>query len=229
MNSSKLPGKVAPSLLAANQLSLLADIQAAEQAGADFHHLDVMDGHFVPNLTFGLPLLKQLKSVAKIPIDVHLMVTNPDHVAIQYLDQGADILVFHVEVALHAHRLIQEIHRKGAKAGIAVNPTTPICALKEAVKYVDVVNLMSVNPGFSGQKFISETALKIRELVNLLTDTGRFQDVAIEIDGGIDEKTAELVCAAGANMLVAGSFVYDSGQKAERIKCLKGILSKYCK
>ena len=229
MNDLKMRGKVAPSLLAANQLSLLAEIRAVESAGADFHHIDVMDGHFVPNLTFGLPLLKQLKTHSKIPIDVHLMVTNPDDVAIQYLELGADILVFHIEVVRHAHRLIQEIHLRGRKAGVALNPATPVSFLKEVVKYADIVNLMSVNPGFSGQKFIHETTLKIRELVKLLVETNRLNDVAIEIDGGIDENTAEMACAAGANILVAGAFVFGSDHWADRIDLLKRCLAKYSK
>ena len=223
----KIKGKVAPSILAADFMSLLNDIRSVEASGADLHHFDVMDGHYVPNLTFGPALLKQLKASSKIPIDVHLMVTNPDDVAVQYVESGADIVVFHIEVAKHSHRLIQEIHQRGAKAGVALNPSTPVHFLKQIVKYVDVVNLMSVNPGFSGQKFIPETTQKIRDLVELLIAANRLNEVDIEVDGGIDDKTAELVCAEGANILVAGTFVYGSNQRADRIDTLKCTLSKY--
>ena len=227
MTDFKLRNKVAPSILAANQLTLLAEIRSVEDAGADFHHFDVMDGHFVPNLTFGLPLLRQLKAHAKIPIDVHLMVSNPDAIVMQYIEEGADILVFHAESAIHAHRLIQTIHQNGCKAGIAINPATPVSSLKEIVRYADMVNLMSVNPGFSGQEFIKGTISKIKELVSLLNDINRLQDVAIEIDGGIDEHTADAVCAEGANVLVAGAFVYGSERRPERIATLKRAIAQH--
>jgi ribulose-phosphate 3-epimerase len=213
---------VAPSLLAANPLRFEEELLTAEKIGIDLHHVDVMDGHFVPNLTYGLPLVKALKSVCKAPLDVHIMVSNPDLVALDYVEAGADILAFHVEAAVHPHRLIHAIKAKGAKAGIAINPGTPVSALDALLPYVDLINVMSVNPGFGGQKFIEETPGRIREIYNRLVTIGRQDKVMIEVDGGINEHTAPLVIAAGARVLVAGTFFYGANDKVRALNLLRG-------
>jgi ribulose-phosphate 3-epimerase len=198
------------------------DLALAEAAGADMHHVDVMDGHFVPNLTYGIPLVKALKKHCRIPLDVHIMVSNPDHVALDYVDAGADILVFHVEAAVHAHRLIQAIHAKGAKAGIAVNPGTSLSLVEPLVPYVDLINVMSVNPGFGGQSFIPESLDRIRALKKMLEARSRFEQVYIQVDGGVNAETAASVVNAGANFLVAGSYFYGAPDRKEAIRILRG-------
>lgn len=211
--------KLAPSLLAADPLNFEKEIREGELLGADFHHVDVMDGHFVPNLTFGIHVIKAMKKVAKIPLDVHIMVSNPDEVALQYVDAGADILTFPIESCVHSHYLIQAIQAKGAKAGVAINPGTSLDVLKSILNYVDIINVMSVNPGFGGQPFIKEIPEKIGELYAMLKELGREKEVLIEVDGGIDDKTAPLVVAKGANVLVAGSYIY--GAKDRNIQVSK--------
>ncbi len=213
---------VAPSLLAANPLKFEEELLGAEKVGIDMHHVDVMDGHFVPNLSYGLPLIKAIKSVSKVPLDVHIMVANPDIVALDYVEAGADLLVFHIEAAIHPHRLLQAIKSKGAKAGLAINPGTPVTHLEPLLPYVDIVNVMSVNPGFGGQKFIEQTPKRVRAISNMLKEIGREKDVYLEVDGGITEKTAPLVKEAGANLLVAGTFFYGSSDKSQALAALKG-------
>lgn len=213
---------IAPSLLSADPMHFAKDVLDVEKAGADWHHVDVMDGHFVPNLTYGLPFIKALKKIARIPLDVHIMVSNPDEVASQYLDAGADILVFHMEAAVHAHRIIQLIHAKGKKAGVALNPGTPIEACFAVVPFVDVVMVMSVNPGFGGQSFISETVTRISKLKDQISSIGRNNQILIEVDGGINPKTAKQVVTAGANVLVAGTAVYGETDRAAAIQSLRG-------
>ena len=155
---------VAPSILSASPLFFGRDIEAVEKAGADWHHVDVMDGHFVPNLTFGPPLIKELKKVSKIPLDVHIMVSNPDDVAMSYIDAGADLLVFHIEAAKNAKNLINAIRAKGVKVGVALNPATSIESVYEVAPLLDVIMLMSVNPGFGGQSFIENTVARVKAL-----------------------------------------------------------------
>lgn len=212
---------VAPSLLSADPLHFGRDAAAVEAAGADWHHVDVMDGHFVPNLTFGLSFIKAMKAQSKIPLDVHIMVSNPDTVAEQYLDAGADILVFHVEAAMHAHRIIQLIHARGRKAGIALNPGTPLEEAFALAPYVDVIMMMSVNPGFGGQSFIPETVDRIARLHTYLKSQGLEHKVLIEVDGGINPQTATQVIAAGARVLVAGTAVYGSPDRKAAIAALR--------
>lgn len=214
---------VAPSLLSADPLRFGEDAAAIEQAGADWHHIDVMDGHFVPNLTFGLPFIAALKKKSTIPLDVHIMVANPDQVALDYVKAGADILVFHVEAAVHAHRIVQAVHAAGAKAGIALNPATPIEAAFPLLDDVDVVMLMSVNPGFGGQKFINQTVDRVRRLAAELDRRGRREKVIIEVDGGINAETGAEVVKAGARALVAGTYVYGAKDRRESIRALHAL------
>ena len=216
---------VAPSLLAADPLHFGAEVKSVEDAGADWHHVDVMDGHFVPNLTFGLPFIAALKKVATIPLDVHIMVSNPDQVALDYVKAGADILCFHIEASTHPHRLIQAIHGAGAKAGIALNPGTPVEAVFPLLDDVDVVMVMSVNPGFGGQSFIKQSVRRIAALATELKARNRFSTVKIEVDGGITDETGIGVVGAGATALVAGTFVFGQKDRAVPIKKLKALAS----
>jgi ribulose-phosphate 3-epimerase len=213
---------VAPSLLAADPLRFGEDLALAEAAGADMHHVDVMDGHFVPNLTYGLPLVRALKKHCKIPLDVHIMVSNPDTVALDYVEAGADILVFHVEAAVHAHRLIQAIHAKGAKAGIAVNPGTSLSLVEPLVPYVDLINVMSVNPGFGGQSFIPESIERIRAVKKMLEHRRRVDEVYIQVDGGVNAATVDSIVDAGANFLVAGTYFYGAPDRKQALAILRG-------
>ena len=212
---------VAPSLLAANCLQFGVDVASIEKAGADWHHIDVMDGHFVPNLTFGLPFVEALKKVAKIPLDVHIMVANPDQVALDYVRAGADILVFHIEAALHPHRLSQTIRAAGAKVGLAVNPGTALELVYPLLYDIDIVMLMSVNPGFGGQKFVPQTIERVASLSQALAARGRTNDVIIEVDGGINAQTAAQVVAAGARALVAGTYIFSAPDRAKAIHSLR--------
>ena len=212
---------VAPSLLAADPLRFKEELEMVEKCGADYHHVDVMDGHFVPNLTYGLPLVAAIKKNSTIPLDVHIMVSNPDAVALDYVKAGADILCFHVEAAVHSHRLIQSIKSEGAKAGIAINPGTPITLIEPLLPFVDMVNVMSVNPGFGGQKFIGQTIDRIKAIKAKLVELGRESEVLIEVDGGVNRETAAEIKKAGANMLVAGTFVYKANDQKEAISFLK--------
>ncbi|MEZ4742552.1 MAG: ribulose-phosphate 3-epimerase [Bdellovibrionota bacterium] len=212
---------IAPSILSADPLNLEKDILDVEHGGADWHHVDVMDGHFVPNLTFGLPLIRGLKKVTKLPLDVHIMVSNPDEVALSYVDAGADILTFHVEAATHAHRLVQAIKAKGCKAGVAINPGTMISSVFPLLPVLDLVLVMSVNPGFGGQQFIPESTQRIKELSHEINRIGRYDSIIIEIDGGITSRNAEQVRNAGARALVAGSYVYNSDDRCQAIYGLR--------
>lgn len=212
---------VAPSILSADALQFGAEIAQVEAAGADWHHVDVMDGHFVPNLTYGPPLITALKKIAKKPLDVHIMVTNPDEVAADYVKAGASSLSFHIEAAKHAHRVIQTIQGLGARAGIAINPGTAVEALHGIIDFVDYVNVMSVNPGFGGQSFIATSVEKVERIQRLLKERGRADKVQIEVDGGINEKTGRQVVEAGATVLVAGTYVYGAKDRAQAIKSLR--------
>ncbi|MBF0440776.1 MAG: ribulose-phosphate 3-epimerase [Oligoflexales bacterium] len=214
---------VAPSLLSADPLNLFDEIKEMESFDADFHHIDVMDGHFVPNLTFGVHFIRPIKKIAEIPLDVHIMVSNPDIVALEYIREGADIVTFHVEASSHPHNLLKRIRDEGGLAGIAINPGTYLGTLEPLLEYVDLVNIMSVNPGFSGQSFITGSVNRVSKLLSMLKLIGREKDVLIEIDGGINSDTAKLVVEAGANVLVTGSYVFNSKDRKARIEYLKGI------
>ncbi|HWR05240.1 ribulose-phosphate 3-epimerase [Sporomusa sp.] len=214
------PIKVAPSILSADFSRLGDEIIKIEQAGADWVHIDVMDGHFVPNLTFGPPVIAAIRKVTKLPFDVHLMITNPQDLIEPFVKAGADIITVHAETAPHLHRLIQTIKEQGKKAGVSLNPSTPLSIVEEVLGDIDMVLIMSVNPGFGGQKFIPGAIDKITRLRDMLT--ARKLTVDIEVDGGINAATAREVTAAGANILVAGSAVYGAPNIAEAIKAIRG-------
>ncbi len=205
--------EIAPSLLSADFARLGEDIAAAERGGATLIHCDVMDGHFVPNLTIGLPVVKSLQRATKLPLDTHLMISEPGRYAEQFVDAGASMVSVHVEIDAHLNRTLTAIRNKGAKAGIAINPATPLAALEEALPFADYILIMSVNPGFGGQKFIPTTLDKVRRLRRMIDERGLA--TRIEIDGGVDRTNIGEVTAAGAEIIVAGTAVFGVGD-AER-------------
>jgi ribulose-phosphate 3-epimerase len=212
--------KIAPSILSADFSVLAEEIHKVEAAGADLLHIDIMDGHFVPNITFGSPVIAALRKLTKLPFDVHLMITNPQDFIDSFAAAGADIITVHVETAPHLHRVVQKIKEHGIKAGVVLNPATSLSAIEEILPEIDMVLLMSVNPGFGGQKFISSTIDKITRLRRRIIDKNLSVD--IEVDGGINNATAKQVIAAGANILVAGSAVYGAHDTAKAIRDLRG-------
>lgn len=212
--------KIAPSILSADFSRLADEIIKIEQAGADWVHIDVMDGHFVPNLTFGPPVVAAIRKVTPLPFDVHLMVTNPQDLIEPFAKAGADIITVHAETAPHLHRLIQTIKELGKKAGVSLNPSTPLSAVEEVLADVDMLLIMSVNPGFGGQKFIPGAVDKIARLKSMLDERNLIID--IEVDGGINAATARQVVAAGANVLVAGSAVYGAPDISQAINAIRG-------
>lgn len=212
--------KVFPSILASDLSELGRVSQQMEVWHADGIHFDVMDGHFVPNITYGPGICKCMKEKTNLPVDVHLMVSEPDNWIKPFKEAGAELITFHVEAETHIHRTLQVIHEYGLKGGVALNPCTGLDSCKYALPYCDMVLVMTVNPGFGGQKFIPETVEKIRELARMRDEAGL--GFEIEVDGGINEKTAKLCTAAGATMLVAGSAVFHSEDPEEEIKKLRG-------
>lgn len=213
--------KIAPSLLSANFAYLADEIKKVEAAGADLLHLDIMDGHFVPNLTFGPPVIAALRKVTKLPFDVHLMVTNPQELIEPFVQAGADILTVHAETAPHMHRLIQTIKASGVRAAVSLNPATSLTIIEEVLSDLDMVLIMSVNPGFGGQQFIPESINKIKRLRQLIES--RNLKIDIEVDGGINKTTARTVVDAGATILVAGSAVYGAPDVTKAIQDLRGL------
>lgn len=211
--------KIAPSILSADFARLGEEIKDVERGGADYIHVDVMDGHFVPNITIGPLIVEAIRPVTKLPLDVHLMIENPDQYIEAFAKAGADYITVHVEACRHLHRTIQLIKSTGVKAGVVLNPATPVDSLKHIIEDVDMVLLMSVNPGFGGQKFISSVLPKIR-LVKELADSLN-PDLEIEVDGGVNEETAKLVIEAGANVLVAGSAVFNKEDREAAIASLR--------
>lgn len=216
--------KIAPSILASDFSKLGAEIKKVEEAGADLIHIDVMDGHFVPNITIGPPVVKCLRTVTKLPFDVHLMISEPDRYIDNFANAGADIISVHVECCWHLNRTIQSIKQKGIKAAVALNPSTSLSTIEWILDDVDMVLLMTVNPGFGGQSYIDSVTEKVRQLKNMITD--RKLDVDIEVDGGIDLSNIYRVTEAGANIIVAGSTVYKAEDTKKIIKELKELSYK---
>lgn len=215
--------RIAPSILAADFAALGEAVRAAERGGADLIHLDVMDGHFVPNLTIGPPVVRSLRRVTRLPLDVHLMIEEPDRYLEAFAEAGASILTVHVEAAVHLHRTVTHIRRLGLQAGVALNPATPVVALEEVAPEVDLVLVMTVNPGFGGQTFIHRSQDKIRTARALLERAG--SGAMIEVDGGIDCETAPGVVAAGAEVLVAGSAIFGAADPEAATRDLRRAAS----
>jgi len=216
---------LAPSILSADFLRLGEELRMLEQAGADIVHCDVMDGHFVPNLTFGPPLIRQLKSAASLPLDVHLMISNPEAVLDQYLQAGADWLSFQYEAAVHHQRSLNYIRKKGAKAGIVLNPGTSVDLIRDLLPDCDYVLLMSVNPGFGGQEYIPQVDSKIRRLAQMRKESG-LQNLLIEVDGGLGLQNLERLWEMGVNIFVAGSAVFGTANPADTINSMLKIIKK---
>jgi ribulose-phosphate 3-epimerase len=212
MSDKKL---IAPSILAADFSNLSRDIALVNQSDADWFHLDVMDGVFVPNISFGMPVIKSMAKHTTKPLDVHLMIVEPDRYIQTFADLGADVLTVHVEACTHLHRSLQSIKTAGMKAGVALNPHTPVASLSQVIADIDLVCLMSVNPGFGGQSFIEATYEKVRELRTLIDENKA--GTLIEIDGGVTDQNASQLVAAGADVLVAGSYVFSASDPTDTI------------
>ncbi|MBN2666255.1 MAG: ribulose-phosphate 3-epimerase [Bacteroidales bacterium] len=210
---------VSPSLLAADFLNLGKDVRLVNRSLADWIHCDIMDGLFVPNISFGLPVIEQIRKIADKPLDVHLMIMDPDRYLSRFHDAGASILTVQYEACTHLHRTVSEISRLGMKAGVALNPHTPVSFLQNILPYVDMVLIMTVNPGFGGQSFIAESYNKIRELSEMIAKGGL--SVMIEVDGGVDTTNAQTLVEAGVNVLVAGNAVFSSPDPEATIRKLK--------
>ena len=211
--------RIAPSILSADFARLAEEVSRVEKAGADWLHIDVMDGHFVPNLTVGPPIVDALRKVTTLPLDVHLMMTNPDAFIAEFAEAGADYLTVHVEACPHLHRTVQSIKERGVKAGVTLNPATPAVALSQIVRDADLILIMSVNPGFGGQKFIPSSLEKIAEVRTLIDRTR--SHALLEVDGGIKPDNADAILSAGADVLVAGSAVFSGGDYAAAITALR--------
>ncbi len=211
--------KLAPSLLSADFSDLKNEIKKAEEGGADLFHLDIMDGHFVPNLTFGPMIVKAIRKLTYLPLDSHLMISNPDQYIEEFRKAGSDIITVHFEACIHLHRTIMKIKETGAKAGVSINPATPVNVLEEIIDYVDILLIMSVNPGFGGQKFIENAIRKIIQAKKIITE--RNLNVEIEVDGGIDLNNVEFLLEAGADIIVAGSSIFNSNDVKETVKKFK--------
>ncbi|MBZ4330209.1 ribulose-phosphate 3-epimerase [Corallococcus interemptor] len=214
------PVRIAPSLLSSDFSRLGEEVRAIEAAGADWIHVDVMDGRFVPNITLGPVIVEAIKRVATKPLDVHLMIVEPEKYVDAFVKAGADVLTVHQEASPHLHRTLQHIRHAGAKPAVVLNPGTPLSAIEDVLGDVDMVLLMSVNPGFGGQTFIEPSVEKVRRLRAMLDARG-LKDVDIEVDGGINAETAKRVVAAGATVLVAGSYVFGAKDYAQAIRSLR--------
>ncbi|RKL68950.1 ribulose-phosphate 3-epimerase [Salipaludibacillus neizhouensis] len=214
--------KIAPSILAANFAKLGEEIIDVEKGGADYIHVDVMDGHFVPNITIGPLIVDAIRPLTKLPLDVHLMIENPDNYIPAFAKAGADIISVHAEACPHLHRTIQLIKDSGAKAGVVLNPATPVSLIQHVIEDVDLVLLMTVNPGFGGQSFIHQVLPKVSQVKELVDRLGK--DIDIEIDGGVNPVTARLCETAGANVLVSGSAIYGKTNRKEAIDSIRGSI-----
>lgn len=213
---------IAPSILAADFANLQKEIEMINQSKADYIHVDIMDGVFVPNISMGVPITKAVHRHAKKPLDVHLMIVQPENYIKQFKDAGATYITVHYEACNHLHRTVDEIKAMGCKSGVALNPHSPVYFLKDILKEIDMVNLMSVNPGFGGQKFIENTFKKVKSLKKLIVETG--SNAKIQIDGGVTMENAKPLFDAGADVLVAGNFVFSSENPIETIEKLKNII-----
>lgn len=216
--------KIAPSILSADFARLGEQVAEAEAAGADYIHVDVMDGHFVPNLTVGPVVVKALRPRTSLPLDVHLMVTEPERVIADFAEAGADILTLHAEATPHLHRAVQAIKKRGLKAGVSLNPSTPVSAVEEILPSLDLLLIMTVNPGFGGQSFIDAVLPKIEKLRRLLDEGGH--NAELEVDGGVNEATAQSVVRAGGRVLVAGSAIFNRRESvAEAVARLRASVA----
>tara|TARA_B100001123_G_scaffold277429_1_gene308620 strand:+ start:412 stop:1080 length:669 start_codon:yes stop_codon:yes gene_type:complete len=214
---------ISPSVLAADFSKLGEEIQLVSEEGADLIHLDVMDGHFVPNLSFGADIIKGIRGFSNLPFDVHLMIENPEHYVDAYLEAGANFITVHPEATPHIHSVLQKIHKAGVKTGIALNPGTPIEALENVIDIIDLILVMTVNPGFGGQSFLSSQLPKISKIRTIIDDGGHSIDLSV--DGGINPITAKLAIDAGANILVAGTSIFKAGDEtySKSIKRLRNL------
>ncbi|RFB19106.1 ribulose-phosphate 3-epimerase [Bacillus sp. HNG] len=213
--------KIAPSILSADFAKLGEEIRDVENGGADYIHVDVMDGHFVPNITIGPLIVEAIRPITKLPLDVHLMIENPDQYIPAFAKAGADFLTVHVEACPHLHRTIQLIKSHGVKAGVVLNPATPVDSIKHVIEDIDLVLLMTVNPGFGGQKFIHSVLPKIEEVAQMVKQKNL--NVEIEVDGGVNQETARLCVNAGANVLVAGSAIYNEEDRKAAIEKIRSL------
>lgn len=213
--------KIAPSILSADFTRLGEEVKSVEQAGADYIHIDVMDGHFVPNITIGPIIVEAVRRVTELPLDVHLMISNPDYFIEDFVRAGADIITIHTEAVKHLHRSIQHIRKAGARPGASLNPATPLQVIEYILDDLDMVVIMTVNPGFGGQEFISEVIPKIERLKEMIDKRGL--NIEIEVDGGINPDNISLVSSAGANVFVAGSAVFGSKDYARTIRKMKSF------
>ncbi|HOK51268.1 MAG TPA: ribulose-phosphate 3-epimerase [Bacteroidales bacterium] len=216
---------ISPSILNSNFLDLRSTIEMLNQSDAEWIHLDIMDGHFVPNLTFGPPIVQMIASVARKPLDVHLMIEDPDRYVDAFIDAGASILTVHYEACTHLHRTLTHIKSRGIKAGVAINPHTPIGVLEEILPYTDLVLNMTVNPGFGGQQFIESSLSKIQKLKLLIDKTG--SSALIEVDGGVDADNLKILLQSGVNVAVIGSAIFQSENPAATIRMLKSIMQSF--
>ena len=213
--------KVSPSLLSANFGNLAADLKMVNESVADYIHIDVMDGVFVPNISFGFPVMKYIQQLGKKPLDVHLMIVEPQKFVQQVADCGTAFMTVHYEACTHLNRVVQQIHDAGMQAGVALNPATPVNSLREIIAHIDLVLIMSVNPGFGGQKFISGTLRKVRETQALIEEMG--SHALIEVDGGVNGETGKQLTEAGAQVLVAGNYVFKAQDPQAAIKLLHDL------
>lgn len=214
--------KIAPSILSADFANLGQDVKMVEELGADYIHVDVMDGHFVPNITFGPNVVAAIRPITKLPLDCHLMIEQPELYVADFANAGADIINVHVEATPHIHRVLQLIKSLGVKAGVTINPGTPVAAIAHVLSMADLVLVMTVNPGFGGQKFIPEMMEKVAELAALRDEKGYAYE--IEVDGGVTAETIGACKEAGADVFVAGSYIYDAEDPGARIQALKEVL-----
>ena len=215
--------KLAPSLLSADFSKLGEEIAQIEKGGADYVHLDVMDGSYVPNITFGAPVIKKIRDTTRLPFDVHLMVDRPERFIGDFADAGSDIITVHPEATIHLHRTLQSIKERGVRAGVSLNPSTPLNVLDHIMDDIDLILVMSVNPGFGGQSYIPAMTDKIRKLRRLISESGR--DIILEVDGGIKLDNAKEIIDAGADMIVVGSGIFSALDVSKRVEDFKNIIA----